>query len=65
MQIFDDYYFLQDGTFVSSPNSKLTYGTMVFVRATIVNGSANLLAKAVTIALRYAAVRRQSQPKPK
>ncbi|CAH2049995.1 unnamed protein product, partial [Iphiclides podalirius] len=55
---------LKDGTFVASTNSKLTYGTMVFVRVMIVNSMANLLAKAATIAVRYSAIRRQSQPKP-
>ncbi|XP_026319545.1 probable peroxisomal acyl-coenzyme A oxidase 1 [Hyposmocoma kahamanoa] len=55
---------LKDGTFKMSPNSKLTYGTMVFVRVLIVNSMASLLAKAATVAIRYSAVRRQSQPKP-
>ncbi|XP_013176608.1 PREDICTED: probable peroxisomal acyl-coenzyme A oxidase 1 [Papilio xuthus] len=55
---------LKDGTFVAGSNSKLTYGTMVFVRVIIVNSMANMLAKAVTIAVRYSAIRRQSQPKP-
>ncbi|XP_060803917.1 probable peroxisomal acyl-coenzyme A oxidase 1 isoform X2 [Amyelois transitella] len=55
---------LRDGTFIASPNSKLTYGTMVFVRVCIVNNMANQLAKAVTIAVRYSAIRRQSQLKP-
>ncbi|KAI5632452.1 acyl-CoA oxidase domain-containing protein [Phthorimaea operculella] len=55
---------LKDGTFKVSPNSKLTYGTMVFVRVMIVNGVANLLARVATIAVRYSAVRRQSQLKP-
>ncbi|CAG4986312.1 unnamed protein product [Parnassius apollo] len=55
---------LKDGTLIAATNSKLTYGTMVFVRVLIVNNMANLLAKAVTIAVRYSAVRRQSQPKP-
>ncbi|XP_068627061.1 acyl-coenzyme A oxidase 1-like [Battus philenor] len=55
---------LKDGTFVGGSNSKLTYGTMVFVRVLIVNNMANLLSKAVTIAVRYSAVRRQSQLKP-
>ncbi|VVC95919.1 unnamed protein product [Leptidea sinapis] len=54
----------QDGTFKSNPNSKLTYGTMVYVRVTIVFGAATQLARAVTIAVRYSAVRRQSRPKP-
>ncbi|PZC74072.1 hypothetical protein B5X24_HaOG208389 [Helicoverpa armigera] len=55
---------LKDGTFRKSPNSKLTYGTMVYVRVVIVNGMANQLARAVTIAVRYSAVRRQSELKP-
>ncbi|XP_050555124.1 probable peroxisomal acyl-coenzyme A oxidase 1 [Spodoptera frugiperda] len=55
---------LKDGTFKRSPNSKLTYGTMVYVRVVIVNGMANQLARAVTIAVRYSAVRRQSELKP-
>ncbi|KAM3958975.1 acyl-coenzyme A oxidase 1 [Aphomia sociella] len=55
---------LKDGTFKAGVNSKLTYGTMVYVRVIIVNNMANLLARAVTIAVRYSAVRRQSKPKP-
>ncbi|KAI8438110.1 hypothetical protein MSG28_010742 [Choristoneura fumiferana] len=55
---------LKDGTFISSPNSKLTYGTMVYIRVSILGTMANTLGRAVTIATRYAAVRRQSQPKP-
>ncbi|XP_049873464.1 probable peroxisomal acyl-coenzyme A oxidase 1 [Pectinophora gossypiella] len=54
----------KDGTFKVTGDSKLTYGTMVFVRVVVVNAMANLLAKAATIAIRYAAIRRQSQPKP-
>ncbi|XP_037968819.2 probable peroxisomal acyl-coenzyme A oxidase 1 [Plutella xylostella] len=55
---------LEDGTYVNSPSSKLTYGTMMFVRVVLVNDMCNYMAKAVTIATRYSAVRRQSQPKP-
>ncbi|XP_013188651.1 probable peroxisomal acyl-coenzyme A oxidase 1 [Amyelois transitella] len=55
---------LKDGTFVKSQNDKLTYGTMVMVRVTIVRDAAYCLASASTIAVRYAAVRHQSQPKP-
>ncbi|KAJ8736603.1 hypothetical protein PYW08_007259 [Mythimna loreyi] len=55
---------LEDGTYVKSPSSKLTYGTMMFVRVVIVKDMCNYIAKAVTIATRYSAVRRQSQPKP-
>uniref|UniRef100_A0A6M2DSR8 Acyl-coenzyme A oxidase n=1 Tax=Xenopsylla cheopis TaxID=163159 RepID=A0A6M2DSR8_XENCH len=55
---------LEDGTYVKSPSSKLTYGTMIFVRVVLVQDMSVYLSKAVTIAVRYSAVRRQSQPKP-
>ncbi|KAK5639615.1 hypothetical protein RI129_012107 [Pyrocoelia pectoralis] len=55
---------LKDGTYVESPSSKLTYGTMMFVRVVLVQDVANYLKKAVTIAVRYSCVRRQSQLKP-
>ncbi|XP_026758677.2 probable peroxisomal acyl-coenzyme A oxidase 1 [Galleria mellonella] len=55
---------LEDGTYVNSPSSKLAYGTMMFVRVVLVTDMCNYMAKAVTIAMRYSAVRRQSQPKP-
>ncbi|CAH2989665.1 unnamed protein product [Chilo suppressalis] len=56
---------LKDGTYVKiARHGKLTYGTMVFVRVMLVSEMAFNLAKAVTIAVRYSAVRRQSQPKP-
>ena len=54
-----------DGTFTKPPNSKLLYGTMSFVRAGIVHDCYSLLSKAITIAIRYSAVRRQSQLKPR
>lgn len=46
-------------------NEKLTYGTMVLVRVSIVSDAANVIARAATIAVRYAAVRHQSQLKAK
>jgi len=52
---------LKDGTYIKAPSSKLTYGTMIFVRVVIVEDAANYLRKAVTIATRYSAVRHQSQ----
>lgn len=55
---------LPDGTYVSSPSSKLTYGTMIFVRVVLVQDAATYLKKAVTITTRYSAVRHQSQIKP-
>ncbi|XP_069050723.1 peroxisomal acyl-coenzyme A oxidase 1 isoform X1 [Lepisosteus oculatus] len=53
-----------DGTYVKPPSDKLTYGTMVFIRSMIVGESARALAKACTIAIRYSAVRRQSELRP-
>lgn len=55
---------LADGTFVKSPNAKLNYGTMMFVRVVIIKDMSNNLAKAVTIATRYSTVRRQSPINP-
>ncbi|XP_047527572.1 probable peroxisomal acyl-coenzyme A oxidase 1 [Vanessa atalanta] len=54
---------LEDGTYVKSRNSKLNYGAMVFVRVVIVFDMVNYLSKASIIAVRYSAVRRQSQRK--
>lgn len=55
------------GEYISPPNDKLSYGTMVFVRAMIVTNVKTSLARAATIAIRYSAVRRQfvdkEQPK--
>uniref|UniRef100_A0A8C6LR41 Acyl-coenzyme A oxidase n=1 Tax=Nothobranchius furzeri TaxID=105023 RepID=A0A8C6LR41_NOTFU len=53
-----------DGSYVKPPSSKLTYGTMVFVRSIIVGESARALAKSTTIAIRYSAVRHQSEIRP-
>lgn len=56
---------LQDGTYVKSPGDKLTYGTMIFVRVALIKGvAAAYLSKAVTIATRYSAVRKQSELRP-
>ncbi|XP_050423854.1 probable peroxisomal acyl-coenzyme A oxidase 1 isoform X2 [Adelges cooleyi] len=55
---------LKDGTYEKSINQKLTYGTMIFVRVLIVRSLVtNYLMKASTIAIRYSAVRRQSELK--
>ncbi|KAK7929885.1 hypothetical protein WMY93_006280 [Mugilogobius chulae] len=50
-----------DGRYVKPPSAKLTYGTMVFIRSLIVGHSALFLSKACTIAIRYSAVRHQSE----
>lgn len=62
--IFSAFQVLEDGTYVKAPSDKLTYGTMMFVRVVLVRDISNYLSKAVTIAIRYSAVRRQSQIKP-
>jgi acyl-CoA oxidase len=48
------------GTYSKPPNAKLSYGTMVFVRANIVMDVRYALAKATTVAVRYSAVRQQN-----
>ncbi|XP_028828048.1 peroxisomal acyl-coenzyme A oxidase 1-like [Denticeps clupeoides] len=53
-----------DGTYQKAPSDKLTYGTMVFIRSMIVGDSARALSKASTIAIRYSAVRHQSELRP-
>ncbi|KAI9313438.1 acyl-CoA dehydrogenase/oxidase C-terminal [Dichotomocladium elegans] len=47
------------GEYIKPPNAKLSYGTMVFVRAHIVLGVRLAMAKAATIAVRYSAIRKQ------
>ncbi|XP_045771127.1 probable peroxisomal acyl-coenzyme A oxidase 1 isoform X1 [Maniola jurtina] len=55
----------KDGTYVKSArHGKLTYGTMVFVRVTLVSEMSFNISKAATIAVRYSAVRRQSELRP-
>ncbi|XP_038598041.1 peroxisomal acyl-coenzyme A oxidase 1 isoform X1 [Tachyglossus aculeatus] len=53
-----------DGTYVKPLSNKLTYGTMVFVRSFLVGEAARALSKACTIAIRYSAVRHQSEIRP-
>ncbi|XP_028912909.1 peroxisomal acyl-coenzyme A oxidase 1 isoform X1 [Ornithorhynchus anatinus] len=53
-----------DGTYVKPVSNKLTYGTMVFIRSILVGEAARALSKACTIAIRYSAVRHQSEIRP-
>ncbi|CAG0886267.1 unnamed protein product [Cyprideis torosa] len=53
-----------DGTYKKPTSDKLSYGTMVFVRTVLGFDAAKYLMKAVTIAVRYSAVRRQSEATP-
>lgn len=56
----------EDGMYSPPPpeNAKASYATMVYVRATIVRDAGDFLGRAVTIATRYTAVRRQTVPTP-
>ena len=54
---------LPDGTYVRPKFDKLSYGTMVTVRAGLAHASFEWLSRAVTIAIRYSIVRRQTQNK--
>ncbi|CAG0925629.1 unnamed protein product, partial [Notodromas monacha] len=52
---------LPDGTYVKPKSDKLSYGSMVFLRVVIAKEIGKWLRKAATIAIRYSAVRRQSE----
>ncbi|RYO79773.1 hypothetical protein DL766_001065 [Monosporascus sp. MC13-8B] len=49
------------GRYVRPKNPSLVYGTLTFIRSSIVLQSGSVLARGVTIATRYCAVRRQFQ----
>ncbi|KIY64727.1 peroxisomal oxidase [Cylindrobasidium torrendii FP15055 ss-10] len=50
-----------DGRYIQPPHAKLSYGGMLYIRAGMVTQGALITAKAVTIAVRYCTVRRQSE----
>lgn len=52
----------REGVYISPPegNDKAAYATMMYVRVLIVKTCGKILEKALTIAVRYAAVRRQT-----
>ena len=50
-----------DGTYVPPKHAKLSFNAMIFVRQILVRQMAIALGKAVTIATRYSAVRRQGE----
>ncbi|KAL5236415.1 hypothetical protein ACI65C_003825 [Semiaphis heraclei] len=55
----------KDGTYEKSTHEKLTYGTMILVRVLIVKSLVtSYVMKSITIAIRYSAIRRQSELKP-
>lgn len=49
----------RNGNYTKPPHAKIAYGTMIFVRAGMVDDAFRGLSKSVTIATRYSAVRRQ------
>ncbi|KAM8930329.1 peroxisomal acyl-coenzyme A oxidase 2 [Pelodytes ibericus] len=56
---------LPDGTYVKRGSDKINYFTMIAIRTSMLGGEVmHSLMKACTIAIRYAAVRRQSELKP-
>ena len=53
-----------DGTYNKPSHEKISYGTMMMIRAYLVFFVADHLSRAVTIATRYSVVRRQTPSKP-
>ena len=51
----------ESNKYVRPSNPSLIYGTLTFVRSTIVLQSGSVLARGVTIATRYCTIRRQFQ----
>ncbi|RDB17664.1 Peroxisomal acyl-coenzyme A oxidase 1 [Hypsizygus marmoreus] len=49
----------EEGKYVQPPHAKLSYGGMLYIRANMVTGAGWLMAKAATVSIRYATVRRQ------
>ncbi len=65
MFLIMDFKVLPDGTYKKAIHSKLSYGTMVFIRAMITwDVAAKGLGQASTIAIRYSCVRHQSELTP-
>ncbi|KAH7913617.1 acyl-CoA dehydrogenase/oxidase C-terminal [Hygrophoropsis aurantiaca] len=49
----------KDGQYVQPPHAKLSYGGMLYIRSSMVTTAGWTVAKAATISIRYATVRRQ------
>ncbi|KJA24892.1 hypothetical protein HYPSUDRAFT_65201 [Hypholoma sublateritium FD-334 SS-4] len=50
-----------EGEYLKPPHAKLSYGGMLYIRANMVTGGGWLIAKAATVSIRYATVRRQGE----
>ena len=48
-----------DGTYIEPPMAQLAFGALISGRVTMVSDSGNISKKALTIAIRYASIRRQ------
>ncbi|KXN92550.1 Putative peroxisomal acyl-coenzyme A oxidase 1.2 [Leucoagaricus sp. SymC.cos] len=53
-----------DGQYIQPPHAKLSYGGMLYIRANMATGAGWLMAKAATVSIRYATVRRQGEKGP-
>ncbi|KAK0200677.1 peroxisomal oxidase [Desarmillaria ectypa] len=51
----------EDGTYVTPPHAKLSYGGMMYIRSGMISHSGSAVARAITIAIRYSTVRRQGE----
>ncbi|KAG2145428.1 peroxisomal oxidase [Suillus bovinus] len=51
-----------DGGYIQPPHAKLSYGGMMYIRATMIPSAGWTIAKAATVAIRYTTVRRQGEP---
>ncbi|GBE86858.1 Acyl-coenzyme A oxidase 3 [Sparassis crispa] len=55
---------MEDGRYVRPPHAKLSYGSMLYVRAHMISTMGWAIAKAATVSIRYATVRRQGTKGP-
>ncbi|KAF9048370.1 acyl-CoA oxidase [Hymenopellis radicata] len=53
-----------DGKYVRPPHAKMSYGGMLYIRAGMVTTAGSIIARAITIAIRYTTVRRQGDKGP-
>ncbi|KAF8994920.1 peroxisomal oxidase [Cyathus striatus] len=53
-----------DGKYIQPPHAKLSYGGMLYIRANMIADAGWRMAKAATVSIRYATVRRQGEKGP-
>ena len=49
----------ENGNYTKPPHAKLSYGTMIYVRAMMISDAADVLSVATTISIRYSVIRHQ------